>query len=69
MNAIRIELDGAARELPAGTTLADFVRERGYAEGTVATAVNGEFVPRDRRAKTFLRDGDAVAMFRQIVGG
>ena len=69
MNAIRIELDGASRELPAGTTLADFVRERGYPEGSVATAVNGEFVPRDRRAETVLRDGDAVAMFRQIVGG
>ncbi len=69
MNSIRIEVDGLSREIVAGTTLADFVRARGYAEGAVATAVNGEFVPRDRRAETLLRDGDAVAMFRQIVGG
>ena len=69
MSAIRIECDGSFCELPAGTTLGDFVQQRGYADGAVATAVNGEFVPRDRRAETVLRDGDAVAMFRQIVGG
>lgn len=69
MSTIRIELDGAPCELPAGTTLADFVRARGHDEGAVATAVNAEFVPRDRRAETPLRDGDRVAIFRQIVGG
>ncbi len=69
MNPIRVELDGAPCEVPAGTTLADFVRARGHADAAVATAVNGEFVPRDRRVDTLLRDGDAVAMFRQIVGG
>ena len=69
MNPIRIQLDGAPCEVPAGTSLADFLRARGHADAAVATAVNGEFVPRDRSADTLLRDGDAVAMFRQIVGG
>jgi sulfur carrier protein len=35
----------------------------------IATAVNGEFVPRALRAQTWLAAGDTVLTFQAIVGG
>mgnify|MGYP000269906109 CR=1 FL=1 len=36
---------------------------------TVATAVNGMFVARERRAQQVLQPGDSVTTFQPIVGG
>lgn len=36
---------------------------------SVATALNGEFVPRDRREATLLHAGDTLTVFKAIVGG
>ena len=56
-----------------GSTLADAVgpllRADGRAPSTVATAVNGEFVPRHNRATHVLHDGDTVLCFSPITGG
>jgi sulfur carrier protein len=35
----------------------------------LATAVNGEFVPREARAQCVLRERDAVFTFQPITGG
>jgi len=35
----------------------------------VATAINGDFVPRSERAARVLREGDAVMCFQPITGG
>ena len=35
----------------------------------VATALNGQFVARDRRSQTPLNPGDALTVFKAIVGG
>ena len=69
MTDIHITLNGEARQLPAGSTLADVLATRGQPAATFASAVNGEFVARDARATTPLADGDAVFTFQAITGG
>ena len=54
---------------PPGLTLARLLVEQGVAPEAVATAVNGDFVPRAARAHTVLHPGDAVLTFEPIVGG
>ena len=78
---MRIQLNGAWRELPAGAadaalaeaagsqTLAAMLLICGYAGATVATAVNGEFVPAPARAQTKLQDGDRVEVLAPMQGG
>lgn len=66
---VRIRLGDEARELPAGSTLADVVAQLGHAPEAVSTAVNGEFVARAARATRQLQPGDQVLLFQPIVGG
>ena len=66
---IRITVNGEPRELPPGSSLADLLSALGQAPAALATAINGEFVPRDARAQQPLRDGDAVFTFQPITGG
>ncbi|MDP2035375.1 MAG: sulfur carrier protein ThiS [Polaromonas sp.] len=69
MKPITITLNGEARQLPPGSTLADALAESGQPAASFASAVNGEFVARDARASTVLSDGDAVFTFQAITGG
>jgi sulfur carrier protein len=64
-----ITLNGEARTVEAGTTLADLIASLGEQPQALATAVNGEFVPRDARGQRPLREGDAVFTFQPITGG
>ena len=66
---ITITLNGAAREVPPGQTLADLVAALDAPPPSLATAVNGEFVARDARGGCTLRNGDAVFTFQPITGG
>jgi sulfur carrier protein len=66
---IAITLNGEARQLRPGQTLADFVASLDAPAPSLATAVNGDFVARDARAVCVLRDGDAVFTFQPITGG
>ncbi len=66
---LRITLNGEPRELDGHETLADLVAALGQPPASLATAVNGEFVPRSARAAVPLRDGDAVFTFQPITGG
>ena len=54
---------------PEGLTLAQLLDERSMDPDTIATAVNGAFVPRDQRATTVLQPNDTVLTFQAIVGG
>jgi sulfur carrier protein len=65
----QITLNGEPRSVPESVTLADLVAELGQQPQTLATAVNGEFVPRSARATVQLREGDAVFTFQPITGG
>ncbi len=64
-----IVVNGQARTVVAFSTLADLIGELGHAPEGIATALNGEFIARSRRAACVLRDGDSVTCFQAIVGG
>ena len=55
--ALMVNGEGTVME---ARTLAELVTARGFGEKDVATALNGEFVPRAARAATLLRDGDRI---------
>jgi len=64
-----ITLNGEARTVEPGATLADLVASVAEQPQALATAVNGEFVPRDSRSQVRLNEGDAVFTFQPITGG
>jgi sulfur carrier protein len=66
---VTLQLDGRAHELPVATRLSDLVASLGHSPDAVGTAVNGMFVARAQREACVLRQGDAVLLFRPIVGG
>jgi thiazole synthase len=68
---MRIELNGEPRELVAGATLVDAVRESGVeaAGRGVAVALDGEVVPRGEWRGTLLVEGHKVEVLAAIQGG
>ena len=66
---VQITLNGEPRALEGAQTLADLVAALGQPPQSLATAVNGEFVPRAAREAVHLREGDAVFTFQPITGG
>lgn len=66
---IQITVNGALRVVSPDTTLAGVVATLGQLPQVLATAVNGEFVPRTQRDTLRLRDGDVVLTFQPITGG
>lgn len=69
VNPLLITVNGESQSIPLGTSLADIIAHAQLAAEAVATAVNGEFVPRNDRASRELLDGDAVFTFQAITGG
>lgn len=65
---MKIEVNGEARDV-AGSTLADALTELGWGVARVATAVNGNFVPKTVRAQTPLKDGDRLEVLAPMQGG
>ena len=49
--------------------MAAVLDELSYSGATVATALNGEIVHRERRAETRLSDGDALEVVAPMAGG
>ena len=66
--SINIVVNGEATETGAAT-LAELVAQLGFGEGTVATALNGDFVPRGARAGTNLAADDEVEVVAPRQGG
>ncbi|WP_077593930.1 sulfur carrier protein ThiS [Polaromonas sp. A23] len=69
MTLINITLNGEARQVPAGSSLADALAAVELPTASFASAINGEFVARDARAQALLAEGDAVFTFQAITGG
>jgi sulfur carrier protein len=65
---MRILVNGAWRETSAAQ-LAAVLQELGYGHSIVSTAVNGEFVASDARARTALTDGDRIEVLAPMQGG
>lgn len=56
-------------ETTHATTLQAWVDARGVLPAALATAVNGNFVPRSLRAQQPLTEGDTILTFQPIEGG
>jgi sulfur carrier protein len=65
---IALVVNGEKTEATA-RTLAELIAARGFSEGEVATALNGEFVSRAARGATLLREGDRVEIVAPRQGG
>jgi sulfur carrier protein len=68
---MKIDLNGAARELPDGSNLLDaVVAAAGDPERSgIAVALDGEVVPRGRWAATVLDEGHRVEVLEARPGG
>lgn len=65
---MKILLNGEEREVSA-TRLSDLLIELGFEGATIATALNGDFVPATERAATELADGDRLEIVAPQQGG
>ena len=65
---MRIVLNGRTREV-ASARLDALLEELGYTGAKVATAVNGDFVPRTLHAARTLGEGDRVEVIAPMQGG
>lgn len=67
-SVVKILVNGSPCEL-AASTLAEALAALDFADAVVATALNGEFVPKRKRAQTPLRDGDRIEIVAPRQGG
>ena len=65
---MRIHVNGKLRDV-AATTLADLLGELDYHDRAVATALNQNFVRRQDRRSTNLKEGDSVEILVPRQGG
>ncbi|MDB5999766.1 MAG: thiS [Rhizobacter sp.] len=68
-DTLRVSLDGREVPIPAACSLAHLLSQQGIQPEAVATAVNGDFVPRAFRESRLLEAGDEVLCFKPITGG
>jgi thiamine biosynthesis protein ThiS len=66
---LALTVNGEARSVPAGTTVAGLLALIGLAERKVAVERNLEIVPRSAYASTVLAPGDAIEIVHFIGGG
>ena len=65
---MRLVVNGELQDVPAAT-LAEALQSLDFAEATVATALNGEFVPARARESAMLKDGDRIEILAPRQGG
>ena len=66
---MRVTLNGEARELPEGASLAELLAGNGIDLSSSAVAVNAVVVPRSRVAEIRLSEGDRVEVIGAVGGG
>lgn len=66
---MRIQLNGEARELPEGCTVAALLEALGARREGVAVAVDRRVVPRSQHEARRLREGEAVEVITAVGGG
>ncbi|MGP9789167.1 sulfur carrier protein ThiS [Roseinatronobacter sp. NSM] len=65
---MKIEVNGEMHQISAAT-VDDALAELGWADARVATALNGEFLPKAARATTNLTNGDRLEVLAPMQGG
>ncbi len=66
--SVKLVVNGVERELEA-VSIAAALKALDYADATVATALNGEFVPARARGATPVKDGDRIEILAPRQGG
>jgi sulfur carrier protein len=69
MAQLAVRVNGEDREVRAGTTVAELLRELGFGERRVAVAVNRDVVPRASHAERRLAAGDRIEILEAVGGG
>lgn len=64
-----IQINGQPRDIDAGSTVANLLRELGVTQPHVAVELNLELVPRAQHGETVLRDGDRLEVVTLVGGG
>lgn len=65
---MKITLNGVERDITA-SSLIEALLELGYCTGPIATAVNGEFIPKTQRPGIVLSEGDRIEVVAPMQGG
>lgn len=68
-SSVEIRLNGEARDVGDGLSLADLLEFLGFANRRVAVELNRDIVPRQRYASTRLAAGDVVEVVQFVGGG
>jgi len=66
---VRVVVNGEEREVAAGTSVAELIRELGLASERVAVERNGRIVRRAEHKRTVLVEGDRVEVVTLVGGG
>ena len=66
---IEVAVNGAARRMPGGSSVADLIDALGFRPEQVAVERNKAIVRRPDRAGTLLRDGDQLEVVTFFGGG
>lgn len=66
---LEITVNGEPRPIPAGSSVADLLRDLGLPPGPVAVERNREIVRREDHATTPLEDGDRLEIVTFFGGG
>jgi sulfur carrier protein len=66
---MRITVNGEARQVPDGTTVARLLDELAVPRRATAIEVNRELVPRSLQAGRALAEGDAIEIVTLVGGG
>ncbi|KAA8819779.1 thiamine biosynthesis protein ThiS [Bifidobacterium rousetti] len=64
-----MQVNGEHVALEAPVSVADYLDAHGYRAGRVAIELNGEIIPRDRRAETMLDDQCVMEIVQFVQGG
>lgn len=66
---MHLVVNGAAREIPDGTTVQGLIVLLGLGGGPVAVERNREVVPRKEHPEVVLREGDVLEIVHFVGGG
>ena len=69
VSRMRVTLNGEARDLPEGLTVAELVGELGLRARRIAVEINLDILPSDHYPRRALADGDVVEIVQFIGGG
>lgn len=68
-SSIEVTVNGTARTVPQGTTVAELIALSGLSGRRVAVERNREVVPRARHAEVALEPGDRLELVTFVGGG